>query len=116
DDHDEDPLWELARIVSENSGCSGSRADKPRMAPREGPPARDALADGLEAELLQELESSFAVREAPAANPRAPVPSPRVNPTPADARQAHNPISQRSAPAPVRPRAAEDDSDPDELL
>lgn len=61
-DSDEDPLVELARIVSEDSGFYGARpAEKPR-APRDAGADRNAFSADLEAELLQELESSFAPR------------------------------------------------------
>ena len=78
-DSDEDPLVELARIVSEDSGFASGRAEK--KAASSNAPANDGLADDLEAELLQELESSFAAREAPPppANIR-PVPAAHGNP------------------------------------
>jgi hypothetical protein len=114
-DAEEDPLVELARIVSEDGGFSGPRTEKPRVT-RNEPPVRDALADGLEAELLQELESSFAARETPPAKPRAPVATPRANAAPIQPRPQPAPVAQRPAPAPVRPRAVEDNTDPDELL
>src|SRR5262245_932131 len=110
-DADEDPLVELARIVSEDGGFSGPRPEKPRAA-RNEPPMRDALADGLEAELLQELESSFAARETP--KPRAPQASPRVAAAAPRANASAPP--QRPAPPPPGPRAGDDDADPDELL
>jgi hypothetical protein len=74
-DAEEDPLVELARIVSEDRG--GQRARPSRAAPQPVEPTqRSAYSANLEAELLQELESSF--------SPRAPVnvAAPRVAATP----------------------------------
>src|SRR5688500_10617571 len=63
---EEDPLVELARIVSEDSGFYGSRGE--RLKPvREEPVEHNAVSDDLESELLQELESSFSATMRPAA-------------------------------------------------
>jgi hypothetical protein len=62
-DAEEDPLVELARIVSEDSGYYASRAEKPRVR-RDEPIDRNAFSGDLESELLQELESSFTSRRA----------------------------------------------------
>ncbi len=90
-DADEDPLVELARIVSEDGGFSG----RVRPRPSAQPVAHEDLSADLEAELLQELETSFAGREAapsatepsaaaPAAAPPAPPqPEPDFAPEPA---------------------------------
>lgn len=118
-DSDEDPLIELARIVSEDGGF-GLRPEKPRAVQDERsahvePRQADSLEDGLEAELMQELETSFARtprREVSVAPPpREPAPAPPAMQRPAPVR----------APAPVRqaappPPQDEDDPDPDELL
>jgi len=76
----EDPLVELARIVSEDGRVSGARAQpQPRQV---APTERGAHSADLESELLQELETSFAPRrrEPPLAAarpaPRAPEPEP----------------------------------------
>src|SRR5687767_5382408 len=58
-DAEEDPLMELARIVSEDSGFYGTKPPKSNTA-RVEPIDRNAPSVDLEAELLQELESSFA--------------------------------------------------------
>ncbi|MBZ9935448.1 SPOR domain-containing protein [Mesorhizobium sp. BR1-1-16] len=100
---EDDPLVELARIVSGNESFDqilGSRyqpQEAPlRAAPRSAQPPRDTSFD-LEAELLNDLHSSFdpGARSAPA--PRAPEP-----------RAAEPRMSQPRAPEPVRvpPRAA----------
>ena len=105
-DSDEDPLVELARIVSEDSGFSSGRVEK--KAARADVSANDALSDDLEAELLQELESSFAAREAP--------PPPRnIRPVPA-ATRGNTATAPTRALAPPSPPADEDEADPDELL
>jgi hypothetical protein len=69
-DADEDPLVELARIVSEDSGgFSGRMTPRPRPRPRVEPAEptvdRNAFSSDLEAELLHELETSFSGRETP---------------------------------------------------
>jgi hypothetical protein len=76
-DAEEDPLVELARIVSEDAGFSDRRAERAeKIRPiREEPDHRSSLSAELEAELLQELESSFAARQASAPQPR-PKPAP----------------------------------------
>ena len=102
-DAEEDPLVELARIVSEDDAFGMAKPEKPKPT-RPAPMSRPSLEDGLEAELLQELETSFAVREPPAPPPPRPT-AVRSNPTPAPSR------------APVAPaRPANADPDPDELL
>ena len=88
---DEDPLIELARIVSEDSGFYGGKSEKPKAAPearqvmpRREPADRNAVSADLEAELLQELESSFASRSsAPLSRSRS-APQPAVAAQPAD--------------------------------
>ena len=81
-DAEEDPLVELARIVSEDGGFAGNRPERARPS-REEPIDRNAFSADLEAELLQELESSFSSRSAPAAPARV-VPHPAPAPLPAD--------------------------------
>ncbi|SHG05343.1 Cell division protein DedD (protein involved in septation) [Kaistia soli DSM 19436] len=92
---EDDPLVELARIVSGNESFDqilGSRyqpQDPPRQAsPRSAQPPRDTSFD-LEAELLNDLHSSFD----PAARPVPRAPEPRA-PDPR--------LSQPRAPEPVR--------------
>lgn len=91
---DEDPLVELARIVSEDSGFSTPKTEKPETMRNERT-QRSAHSEGLEAELLQELETSLGGDEDTAA-PEA----------------ASEPSGARSAPR----RAAEVERDPDDLL
>jgi hypothetical protein len=100
---EEDPLVELARIVSEDGGFSTPKPEKPRMTRNESP-QRSSYAEDLEAELLQELESSLTGREPPAPiQPRAaaPRPAPASAPRPA----ASQPV-----------RASIGERDPDDLL
>lgn len=102
-DAEEDPLVELARIVSEDGAFGMGKPEKPKVI-RSAPVARPSLEDGLEAELLQELETSFAARETPAPPAQRPAPV-RGNSAPAPSR------------APVAPaQRADEDPDPDELL
>ncbi len=104
---EEDPLIELARIVSEDGGFSSPKTEKPNMIRNDSTqPSSD---DDLESELLQELESSLSGREPPARSPR-PTPRPvhREVPTP--------PPPRAAAPAPRRPVPVEDERDPDDLL
>jgi hypothetical protein len=124
-DADEDPLVELARIVSEDVGFSGRMTPKPkieRAAPTIDP---DALSSDLEAELMQELETSFSARAAP----RVPVePSVSAEPDSSDAieeseDQPEPMESMRAAqveesPEPQRIEQTEppDRDDPDDLL
>jgi hypothetical protein len=102
-DAEEDPLVELARIVSEDGAFGMAKPGRPKPT-RPAPISRASLEDGLEAELLQELETSFAMREPPAAPHQRPI-AVRSNPVPAPA---------RAPVAPARPVNA--DPDPDELL
>lgn len=82
---EEDPLVELARIVSEDSGFYPSRADKAKLQPRRSEPVeRNANSADLESELLQELESSFAPRSAPVPAASRVVAQPTKPPLPAD--------------------------------
>lgn len=104
-DSDEDPLVELARIVSEDSGFAGPKLQKAKMN-RHEQNSRNNSSDGLEAELLQELETAFPVREEPAM-PQAEVVS-RANATQAAS-------AALAEIAPVR-RPVEEDPDPDQLL
>ena len=60
-DSEDDPLVELARIVSEDSSFSGNRAGKPRPQPQQSVDRGQSSAD-LESELLQEIDRSFAPR------------------------------------------------------
>ncbi len=92
-DAEEDPLVELARIVSEDGGFATPKAEKPKMTTRNESNQRHAYVDGLEAELLQELESSFGGRADS---------TPRAGPS----RSGH---AQRPGPRAV-------DRDPDDLL
>lgn len=86
-DSEEDPLVELARIVSEDSGFYGSRAERAKPQ-REEPIDRNAYSADLESELLQELESSFSAR----------APAPRR--TPAPAAPGARPAPESIAPPP----------------
>lgn len=98
---EEDPLVELARIVSEDGAFSTPKSER-TVRPVQA--ESESLADGLEAELLQELETSFARRE--------PSPPPRVPP-----REVSVPTPPpRAAAAPVPPLPSQDELDPDELL
>lgn len=130
---EEDPLIELARIVSEDGGFYGSGK------PNQAPPARsepsfeaDAFSADLEAELMQELETTL--KDAPAAAPQPYRPAhtassePRPSPAPqAPARQtsfpaaaaaplmrapALSPVTRESAPQPTVPPAAARDAVP----
>jgi hypothetical protein len=94
---EEDPLVELARIVSEDSAFYGSGGARPHSQ-RQDATDRNAYSADLEAELLQELESSF----------RQPQPQPR-------------PVARPAAPPPrveprvdAQPRAAAYEPEPDE--
>lgn len=121
---EEDPLVELARIVSEDGAFSAPKPAKPKAVrpekiERPAPIERDDFADGLEAELLQELESSFGGRDTPAPAPMrspapvraTPVPPPPAAPTP---RASAAPVARAPArPATKRPP---EELDPDELL
>ncbi len=81
-DTDEDPLVELARIVSEDAGFTSRLTEKPRV-PRVEPAAEpDVFSSDLEAELMQELETSFAAsaRRAPRATPEPAPPAPVAEP------------------------------------
>jgi hypothetical protein len=125
-DAEEDPLVELARIVSEDGGFSGRRAEKAK--PRQEPQRNQrGLSADLEAELLQELESSFAEQQAPAPRP-APPPAPRPVASPPQAASVQplptprTPQPQRPPVTPLRPEPAPiretdlADTDADELL
>ncbi len=79
-DAEEDPLMELARIVSEDSGFYGTKPPKSNTAGVE-PIDRNAPSVDLEAELLQELESSFA---SPPPQRPAPRPAPQAVEPPVD--------------------------------
>ena len=83
---EEDPLVELARIVSEDSGFY-ARADKsrpPQQPRRDEPIDRNAPSADLESELLQELESSFAPRSSPVPPASRVAAQPPKPPLPAD--------------------------------
>lgn len=136
-DADEDPLVELARIVSEDGGFSGRTPERPRAEPSEAAeprieqpqiaepnveeplveqhrvmPAepltdRDAFSSDLEAELLHELETSFAsAHEAPRQEPPAEEPAPSYPVEPPETEQR---VWAEPAPAPSAP--AEDNAD-----
>jgi hypothetical protein len=127
-DAEEDPLVELARIVSEDGGFSerrGERSEKVRPI-REEPDHRSALSAELEAELLQELESSFAARQAstppqrqkPAPASVQPIPKPQVAQQPA---AIPMPVGRRpNVPPPAETQsagpAALDDTEAEDLL
>lgn len=85
-DSEEDPLIELARIVSEDSGFYGAKAVKPEKpkSVKEEPIDRNAFSADLEAELLQELESSFAQRATPAPSGSRTTPRPSAAQLPTD--------------------------------
>ncbi len=95
---DEDPLVELARIVSEDNSFYGSRGERGKPA-REEPIDRNAYSADLESELLHELESSFAA-------PARTAPPPRSNPPPPAAVRTPSPSPQTPAAG-----AASDGSD-----
>ena len=98
---EEDPLVELARIVSEDSGFSGRRTE--RAQPRRPEPVgRGQSPSELEAELLRELKSTFAAQSAPTPAPR---PTPVASMRPAQAAPAQ-PAPQSQTPQPQRPQAA----------
>ncbi len=101
---EEDPLVELARIVSEDGGFSAPKTEKPKMNRNEAT-QRSSYDDGLEAELLQELENSLGGRETP------PPPPPRTT----GARPAQS-SARTPAPPPQRRASAEVEADPDDLL
>jgi len=114
-DADEDPLVELARIVSEDGGFSSRMAHRaPKAQP--APPAAETTANSsdLEAELLEELETSFPSRAASAASAEPTVAEPEplaaVEPLPAPRAEPSRPLQA----ADRRQPAAEDD--PDDLL
>jgi len=104
-DSDEDPLVELARIVSEDGGFSGPKLQKAKMT-RHEQNSRDNSSDGLEAELLQELETAFPVRDEPVTSRPEAIPH---------ANAAHPGGAARTQIAPVR-RPVDEDPDPDQLL
>jgi hypothetical protein len=104
-DSDEDPLVELARIVSEDGGFAGPKLQKAKMT-RNEQNSRDNSSDGLEAELLQELETAFPVRDEPVTVRPEAIPH-------ANATQAAS--AARTQIPPVR-RPVEEDPDPDQLL
>jgi hypothetical protein len=116
-DADEDPLVELARIVSEDGGFSGRTTPRPRVEPAEPMVDRNAFSSDLEAELLQELETSFSGREPPPAEPEpyaapeqpyaGPEPEEPVYPAPLASKELRS--SEQSQPAPQA-------DDPDDLL
>jgi hypothetical protein len=78
-DSEEDPLVELARIVSEDSGFYASRAERSKPK-REEAIDRNAYSADLESELLQELESSFSRSTAPRVAPAVPRQAPQAQP------------------------------------
>ena len=103
---EEDPLVELARIVSEDGGFSTPKTEKPKMNRNEST-QRSAYADGLEAELLQELESTLGGRDTPPSAPQRPT-GPRQVATP--------PSPRVVTPQPQARPSAEAERDPDDLL
>src|SRR3954471_9095174 len=100
-DSDEDPLVELARIVSEDGGFAGPKLQKAKMT-RHEQNSRDNSSDGLESELLQELETAFPVRDQPATSRPGVIPH---------AHATHPSGEARTQIAPVR-RPADEDPDP----
>ncbi|MGH6923174.1 MAG: hypothetical protein ACRED5_05335, partial [Propylenella sp.] len=107
-DADEDPLVELARIVSEDAGFSGRMTERPTVRRATPPADRQALSADLEAELLQELETSFSRRESP-----APPPQSFAAAEPAEAPLVEEP----EAPEPMtRQEPSPDEDSPDDLL
>ncbi len=104
----DDPLFELARIVSGRGGGGASASATPPSRGRPAPPAEppkpaapepDILGD-LEAELLSDLQSSFAAVKG-AVEPKAPSsPAPEAPPAPP---AAANPTSTPSRVPPVEP-------------
>jgi cell division protein FtsN len=111
---EEDPLVELARIVSEDSGFATPKPERTRLQSQQSPQReerveRNSYSGDLEAELLQELETSFSARPTPApTTPVARTALPPVRTAPPPAPQAQEP---QQAPAP-----ANDEDDPDDLL
>ena len=114
-DADEDPLVELARIVSEDAGFSSRMTKKPNVERAPPPPVEEALSSVLEAELMQELETSFSARQAPPAAARAGVPA-----EPVHSRQLEEPVKSRQVEEPVEPepmhRPGPDEDNPEDLL
>lgn len=126
-DADEDPLVELARIVSEDGGFSGRMTPKARVEPARPTTDRNAFSSDLEAELLHELETSFSGRETPPAEsePYAASEEPYAEPEPEPVRQAQDEPEEPVYPAPLasrEPRSrgpsqpAPQADDPDDLL
>ena len=124
-DAEEDPLVELARIVSEDGGFSAAKTETQKMN-RKNPIEANSFTDGLEAELLQELESTLAAREVhppqsvraapPREVPREIAPQPiRANAPREVPREVPPPPIHRVAAQPL-PSKMEDERDPDELL
>ncbi len=102
---EEDPLIELARIVSEDGGFGMPKTEKPKMNRNEAT-QRSSYEDGLEAELLQELENSLGGRDAPPATPPRTA-SPRAASTPS--------APPRASALPPSP-SSDRERDPDDLL
>jgi hypothetical protein len=106
-DADEDPLVELARIVSEDGGFSG-RGNRMRAEPAKSPATPKVDASDLEAELLEELETSFPAplqAKAPAEPPKAP--QTRAPVAPAEPReQPAPPVREAMAAQPTAATAA----------
>lgn len=112
-DADEDPLVELARIVSEDGGFSSRVNQRPRVERARPTADHGEVSSDLEAELLQELETSFSARKpeptAPevAAQQAAPEPpAPRAPPEFPPAQAASELPPSQAAPEFPPPQAA----------
>lgn len=104
---DSDPLAELARIVSGRSPIEPAPTAKGKAIAAAPQPEPDVERD-LEAELLNDLQASFAAIREPLENASAAAPTPDPEPEPASLPQS--PI--RAAPEPEVPRAPEPEPPP----
>ena len=110
---DDDPLIELARIVSGRTTADPVPPARPKPASAAPTTTGYDFAGDLEAELLNDLQASFAtIRDprrsttpAPAAAPATPPPAVATRPAPAPAPRAAPPSSPAPAPA-ARPTQA----------
>ena len=101
----EDPLAELARIVSGNQSFDDlvgrQAAQRPAARPLSARPAPRDLSFDLESELLNDLQSSF--------DPASRAAAPRVEPQAAQPRAVQPPLSREAAEPPrqrIEPRSA----------
>jgi hypothetical protein len=121
---EDDPLVELARLVTGRSPFDPAASGKNKPVPLTPLHAPDPTTD-LESELLSDLQASFAqIREqvaapAPAARPAQPVSAPArpaaAAPPATAARPAPPPAARPAPPRAAPPPAAETEADADEL-